>query len=186
MSETLIVRSNGSSPLWTRSSVFTVASKREERPQQVAAESLAGDLDLLGQADFFVPRQQRNLRHLRQVHADRIARSVRHAVVEHEASGRRRSTVVSCSARSRRWASGPSTSSMPRPSSAASSVVDAIGAFDLIGQEAADFFVGESALGFALGDQFLESGVDTRNIVRLLPHFLCGWVEVRMAAAGLR
>ena len=36
--------------------------------------------------------------------------------------------------------------------------VDAIGAFDFIGQEAADFFVGESALGFALGDQFLQSG----------------------------
>ena len=37
--------------------------------------------------------------------------------------------------------------------------VDAIGAFDLVGKEAADFFVSEITLGFALGDHFLEGGV---------------------------
>ena len=37
-----------------------------------AAETLARDLDLLGQRDLLVPREQRDLRHLRQVHADRV------------------------------------------------------------------------------------------------------------------
>ena len=45
---------------------------REIAAEHRAAESLPRDLDLLGQRDFFFARQQRNLRHLRQIHADRI------------------------------------------------------------------------------------------------------------------
>jgi hypothetical protein len=51
--------------------------QREERPQDVPPEPLAGQLDLLGQRDFLVPRQQRNPAHLRQVHADRVVRQLR-------------------------------------------------------------------------------------------------------------
>ena len=40
--------------------------------QHLVAEPGAGDLDLLGQRDFLLPGQQRNLAHLRQVHAHRI------------------------------------------------------------------------------------------------------------------
>jgi hypothetical protein len=40
--------------------------------QDLAPEPLAGDLDLLGQADLLVAGQQRDLAHLRQVHADRV------------------------------------------------------------------------------------------------------------------
>ena len=38
------------------------------------AEAGAGQLDLLGQGDLLLPAQQRNLAHLRQIHADRIVR----------------------------------------------------------------------------------------------------------------
>ncbi len=44
--------------------------------QHGAAEPLAGDFDLLGQRDFFLARQQRNLGHLAEIHADRIVRQL--------------------------------------------------------------------------------------------------------------
>ena len=40
--------------------------------QHLAAEALAGDLDLLGQGDFLIAVEQWDFAHLRQVHADRI------------------------------------------------------------------------------------------------------------------
>ena len=40
--------------------------------QDLVAEPRAGHLDLLGQGDFLLPGQQRNLAHLRQIHANRI------------------------------------------------------------------------------------------------------------------
>ena len=40
--------------------------------QDLAAEPLAGDLDLLGQADLLVAGEQGDLAHLRQVHPDRV------------------------------------------------------------------------------------------------------------------
>ena len=40
--------------------------------EQLGAEAAAGELDLFGQVDFLSPREQRDLAHLRQVHADRI------------------------------------------------------------------------------------------------------------------
>ena len=39
--------------------------------------------------------------------------------------------------------------------------VDAVGALDFIGQIAADFFVGEMALGLGLGDEVLQIVIDT-------------------------
>ena len=49
--------------------------RRHERKvgiQQRPAKAAARDLDLLGQRNFLMPREQRDLAHLRQVHADRV------------------------------------------------------------------------------------------------------------------
>ena len=78
VSETLIVRSKGSAPLWTFTSAPTVARIAMAQPITRAAEALPRDLDLLGQGDLFRAGQQRNLRHLAQIHADRIAAELRH------------------------------------------------------------------------------------------------------------
>ncbi len=42
--------------------------------EQLAAELRPGDLDLLGQGDFLLPREQRDFAHLRQVHPHRVVR----------------------------------------------------------------------------------------------------------------
>ncbi len=133
--------------------------QREERPQQVAAESLAGELDLLRQADFFVPREQRDVRHLRQVHANRIARALRQAVGEHEravAVGRVRVLLGQFAAMGVGAVDEFDSEAIERGEQR----VDAVGAFDFVGQIAADFFVSEMALGLGLGDEFLQAGVD--------------------------
>ena len=46
--------------------------QREVALEHLAAEPLAGDLDLLGQADLLVAGQERDLAHLGQVHPDRV------------------------------------------------------------------------------------------------------------------
>jgi hypothetical protein len=40
--------------------------------QDLAAEDLAGDFDLLGEADFFFAGQERDLAHLGEIHSDRV------------------------------------------------------------------------------------------------------------------
>ena len=42
--------------------------------EHLAAEALAGDLDLLGEGDFLLALEQRDLAHLREVHAHRDRR----------------------------------------------------------------------------------------------------------------
>ena len=68
------MRSKGSSPAKTFSSVSTAMPHGEIGLQDRAAESLAGDFDLLGQKNFALARQQGDVPHLAQVHADGVAR----------------------------------------------------------------------------------------------------------------
>ena len=131
---------------WTRSEHLHRGFQREERPQQVAAESFAGEFDFLGEADFFVPGEQRDLRHLREIHPDRIARSVRHAVGENEpavAVGGVRFLLGQFAAMGVRAIDQFDSQAVDR----AEHGVDAVGALDFIGQQGADFFVSELAVG---------------------------------------
>jgi len=50
--------------------------------QDLVSEAGAGQLDLLGQRDFLLPGQQRNLAHLRQIHPHRII-GPRFVVLDH-------------------------------------------------------------------------------------------------------
>ncbi len=54
--------------------------QREVALQHLATEPLAGDLDPLGQVDFLVAGQERNLAHLGQIHADRVVDAPRDLV----------------------------------------------------------------------------------------------------------
>ena len=47
-------------------------AQHEVRFEQLGAEPLAGDLDLLREADFLVAREERDFAHLRQVDAHRV------------------------------------------------------------------------------------------------------------------
>ena len=67
------MRSKGSDPLWTLTSVVSVLRMARLQPMTVRRKRLRVTSIFLGQGDLFLPRQQRNLRHLREIHADRIA-----------------------------------------------------------------------------------------------------------------
>ena len=64
VSETLIVRSNGKTAVVHFVERFDVACIAKSQPSTRAAKSLASDFDLLGQRNFLLAGQQRNLRHL--------------------------------------------------------------------------------------------------------------------------
>ena len=66
------MRSNGSSPACTRLQHLDGQLNHVVAFQQATAKPGPGDFDLLGQRDFLLPGEQRNLAHLRQVHPHRI------------------------------------------------------------------------------------------------------------------
>ena len=72
VNETLIVRSKGISPRGRVCSVADGCPHGKIAAQQRPAKPLATDFDLLGQRNFFFAREQRDARHLREIHPDRI------------------------------------------------------------------------------------------------------------------
>ena len=60
------------------------AAQREAGVEDLLAVPLAGHLDLLGEADLLLAGEQRDLAHLREVHADRVVDLLRPRPVEEE------------------------------------------------------------------------------------------------------
>ena len=77
VSETLIVRSKGSAPLWTFTSVPTVARIAMAQPITVRRNRFRVTSIFLARAISSARAKQRNLRHLAEIHADRIAAELR-------------------------------------------------------------------------------------------------------------
>ena len=74
VTETCTVRSKGNSPVIDPPQHLDGVLNDVVAFQQLAAEPGPRDLDLLGQGDFLLPREQRDLAHLRQIHAHRVVR----------------------------------------------------------------------------------------------------------------
>ena len=72
VSDTLIVRSNGRSPVCDPLEHLDHVAQGIIAFEHLAAEALAGDFDLLGQGDFLLAGEQRDFAHLGEVHAHRI------------------------------------------------------------------------------------------------------------------
>ena len=89
--------------------------------QQLGAEAAAGDFDLLGQGDFLLPSEQRNLAHLRQVHAHGVVRPRLVFVHGARSSSSSSSTWSRASGSASRSASSSSSSSTVVPKAISSS-----------------------------------------------------------------
>ncbi len=147
--------------------------------QDRAAEALARDFDLFGQGDFFGPGQERNLGHLAEIHADRIAAEFGLFAGQGDDLGGGRGIVV-LDLRAGKFLLfllGGIVELGLRP------MVDQIDAFFFqgdqeiiepfridffVGQIVVDFVVRQIALGFSLGDKFLQVLIEEIHFLQLL------------------
>ncbi len=131
-----------------------------------AAEPLAGDFDLLGKRDFFGPRQQRDLGHLGQVHADRIIAGVRRRRCDRLVAARLRSTRLG----GRRCRRGNLLARLGRSVYEFDSLllerdqeaVDLLRVNRFVGEVGVDLIERQIALGLAGHDQRRQIGVGVR------------------------
>ena len=142
-----------------------------------AAETLAGDFDLLGQGDLLFPLQERNLRHLREIHADRIAAPLAHVRRRRQGLGRAAGDLAVVQMLFERFVGIGLLGNVEELRHRGlvdqidafflqgdEKIVELIGIDFLVGQVFVDFVVGQISLGLALRDQFLQILVEVVHL----------------------